>query len=81
VVHGRLVKGARVRAQVVPVSSVHVESAASPAGSLSRRRAGSFRLVVPVPSLFPGRYKVLVSAETAAGLPIGGPVTRIFRVT
>jgi subtilisin family serine protease len=81
VVRGRLVKGARVRAQVVPASTVHVESAAMPVGRLRRRAAGAFRLVVPVPALFPGRYTVLVSAETASGLPIGRTVVRPFRVT
>jgi hypothetical protein len=81
VVRGRLVKGARVRAQLVSASVVHVESAAMSEGTLRRRVAGAFRLVVPVPALYPGRYKVLVSAETASGLPIGKPVARTFRVT
>ncbi|MDX6647885.1 MAG: bacillopeptidase [Miltoncostaeaceae bacterium] len=81
VVTGRLVKGARVRAQVVPAAGVQIQTAAMPVGRLSRAAAGAFRLVVPVPALFPGRYNVMVNAETASGLPIGRPVARAFKVT
>jgi subtilisin family serine protease len=79
VVAGRIVRAARVRVKVIPVGGVHIETAALPT-SARRTKKGSFRIVVPLSAVFPGRYRLVVTAETVSGIQIGRAVVRPFQV-
>jgi hypothetical protein len=77
-VSGLLTEPARVRAGLVRAGR---GARAARVATAALRRAGPFRIVLRLRGVAPGRYRVVVQAQTRRGAAIGRPVRLAVRVT